>query len=131
MTPQRASTDLVAELTAIAEAILPGHQADTRIEQADIACGGPAGTNESKVYSKIGTFIRDPGLDASPPEVMRTARQTLTKHGWRIIGEETIEGNPQLRFDNEEGAGGRLSYGPKEKSILIDAHTACLDNPEG
>ncbi|MQA97529.1 MAG: hypothetical protein GEV11_23915 [Streptosporangiales bacterium] len=129
-TPQQAREELIKELAAITSEIIPGGRAVSTSDRAPRACGGAAGTTEERLFSDVTVGSTDPDHTAAPDEVMATARQALTKRGWKIPRSDDSSDHPSLVFQNARGAGGELVYTPKTKGLTISAHTECLPNPD-
>jgi hypothetical protein len=130
-TPKQARDALRTDLVAVAEAAMPGQKAAVNQGIGDLVpCGGPAGTDRSKLISSVEVVIGNPAEMRPPTEVLDATRRALEARGWKVQHSGHTGTRYTLRATSTDGAGVTVIHEPTNKSLQLLGETACLPNPD-
>lgn len=130
MPPSQAHDTLKADLLAAAGAALPSVAATVEDDIAKAPCGGPVGTDRSKVASSVSVTTGDPATTSTPEQMLEAAIAYLTDHGYSAGEIEHPTPKALLATARKDGFVVEVSSGAGFKGIRLSGDTACLDNPD-
>ncbi|MET8154859.1 hypothetical protein ABZT47_00720 [Sphaerisporangium sp. NPDC005289] len=125
MTPEQARNTLIDEAKAIIQDVFPNAQPLVVVQVTDAPCGGPVGTEHSKVESGLNLHFDSPDHTLSPQQVFQKAVDVLKQRGWTInYTKDNVAGAER------EGYGGiSAGVGDSPVGINISGTTECVDSP--
>lgn len=132
MTPDEAHAELKRVMLATAVAALPPGVGGAAVEdeQKGAPCGGPLGTDHSKVTSTLKVTNGDPNPARTPVEMRESAGDYLRGQGWHILPNEDTATGAHLGYAKKDGMEIQFGAVDGQKIVTILGNTPCLDNPD-
>ena len=95
----------------------------------DIPCGGPVGTERSKIEATLTGAAGGPDAGIDPDESFAAVVELLVGQGYQATEPDESAGEPTLLATGPDG-GLQLRWRADEQTFWLSAETPCLDNPE-
>ena len=130
MTPTEAYDQLKTDLLGAAGAAITTTAPTVEDDVAKAPCGGPVGTDFSKVTSSIYVTAGDPATTRSPEEMLEAGIAYLTEQGYTTTGVEHPTAEAFLATARKDGFIVEISSGKRFKGLRVSGDTPCLDNPD-
>ncbi|NUW31642.1 hypothetical protein HTZ77_09405 [Nonomuraea sp. SMC257] len=127
MTPEQSRQKLISDITAVIRTLVPDASVTSFTRGKDTPCGGPVGTEHTRVRSAI-VIHADAGIDAAETDIVTKARSSLESQGWKI-GWNRKDGEIS-NFSIEKPETGNGLFGVSSDTVTFDGDTLCVDNPE-
>ncbi|MBN6052902.1 hypothetical protein JYK22_13270, partial [Nonomuraea sp. RK-328] len=127
MTPEQSRQKLISEITAVIKALVPDASVTSFTRGKDAPCGGPVGTEHTRVRSAI-VVHADAGIDAAEADIVAKARASLEGRGWKIGWNRKDGGMSNFSIEKPEAGNGLFGVGAD--SVTFDGDTLCVDNPD-
>lgn len=126
MTPEQASQQLRDVAEAVLAAVAPEAPARLGDARDRTPCGGVEGTSYSRIKTGL-TGVAGSRVD-DPDTAFAAAREALTGQGATFDDVREV-GEGQVLLFRSDAFGGQLVLHPDGK-VVLNAETACLDNPD-
>ncbi|MEU8265812.1 hypothetical protein AB0B89_01490 [Sphaerisporangium sp. NPDC049002] len=126
MNPDQSRQTLISEAKAVIQAVFPGAEPLVVVQVTDAPCGGPVGTEHSKVESGLNLHFDSPDHTLSSEKVFQKVVDVLKQRGWTInYTSDNVAGAERRGFGGIQAGVGDAPVG-----INISGTTECVDNPK-
>jgi hypothetical protein len=130
VTPAEAVEQMQIIVVDILRTAVPTKDAVLEEPFTDIPCGGPVGTDSSKIEATLTAAAGGPDAQIDPDESFAAVAEMLVARGYEVIEPEDDGGEPTMLGTDPAGGGVRLVWRADEETFWLNAGTACLDNPD-
>ncbi|GGD23984.1 hypothetical protein [Nocardioides daphniae] len=131
MKPDEALAALKKASRELMAGIAPGVEFTEAGTNRAVPCGGPGGSEYSKVHLDFEGGLSAPASDPRVPqgeELFSKAESTLRRMGLEVRGRQRTPAGDGLVFAGD-GFGGRIILHVQD-AVMVRGQTACLDNPD-